>query len=228
MSEKKPVKNKKEKVQKIGKSRYSLLIILVMVVLIGIPTYILGDILYNAYLRQGEPIVGDRYETDLSPAITDAQRNTIDTTVSAFEEVESVSVYLQTSTFKVFVDVKPDVLLENYEGLTTRVYETVLSTLSKDTYFSQSGGQKMYDLEISVYNQTERVEGEDYHFYHLVLNSAMDEPLIQDVGNAKNQEVADRLRYEQALRDLGDLAPQPETEEETETETENNSTEETP
>lgn len=208
---KKPIK-KKQKAKKVGKSRYSLIIILVMLVLLAIPVYILGDILYNAYIRQGVPIVGDRYEGDLEPAITKDQLNSIKASIEEFQEAEEVSVNVQTSTLKIFVDVKSDVLSENYEGIVTRAYESVLQTLPKETYLTGVGAKKMYDLEISVFNQINRVEGEAFYFYHLTKTSTMDEPIIQDVANAKNQEVADRLRYEQALRDLGESGETPQEE----------------
>ncbi|NLC42171.1 MAG: hypothetical protein GX775_04900 [Erysipelothrix sp.] len=205
-------KTKKTKAKKVGTSRYSLLIIAVMVVLLAIPLYIVGDILYNAYIRQGVPIVGNRYDGDLDPAITNEQMNTLKSQLQAFEEIERVDINLQTSTLKIFLDVKPDVLHENYTPLMNKAYETVVAALPADVYFTPNGEVTMYDLELSVFNQNERVEGQEFIFFHLLKNATMETPLIQEVSAAKNQEVADRLRYEQALRDLGeDEAPVEET-----------------
>lgn len=203
---------KKQKPKKVGTSRYSLIIIAVMVVLLAIPTYIVGNILYNAYIRQGEPIVGNRFEHDLDPAINSTQVNAIESELQGYEEVERATVNLQTSTFKVFLDVNESVLEENYESIANRAYETIVKTLPVDTYFTAKSGQHMYDLEISVFNQVERMDDESFIYFHLTKNSTMDNPIIQQVSVAKNQEVADRLRTEQSLRDLGESVEEPEPE----------------
>lgn len=203
MSEKKTT-NKKKKTPKRGRSNYSILIIIVMVVMLAIPTFVVGKILYDAYIRTGTPLFGDRYVGDLDPAITQQQKNTIDTNITAFQEVEDVSVNLQSSTLKVFVDVRSDVLRENYQELTQRAYDTVIETLPVETYFTASGAKKMYDVEILVYRQIDRVEDDEFILFSLIKNSTMETPDIQDISVAKDQEVADQLRYDQAIRDLGD------------------------
>lgn len=212
MSQKQTKTKKTKKTVKVGRSRYSLIIIVLMLVLIAFPLYILGDIIYNAYIGQGSPIVGERFEGDLDPAITEANRSDIKEALEAYEEVEKVTITMQTSQLKVYVDIKDDVLSENYQPLIERAYATIQEVLPVETYFSSTDNQRMYDLELSMFNVTSRPTSEEaeFIFFNLVKNSSMEEPIIQDIANAKNQEVADRIRYEQALKDLeGQLPTEP-------------------
>ena len=97
---KKPVTGTAKKHKKKELDR-STVILITGLVLIAIPCLILGWILISASLDTGTPILGDRFQGDLDPAITSEQISQIETQVASEGSVDSVTVELATATLRI-------------------------------------------------------------------------------------------------------------------------------
>lgn len=191
--------NTKEK-KKMSKGAIALI---VGIIIILIPCSVFGYILISASLKNHEPVIGNRYDNDLDPAITSDNIAAIQTKVSALDKVEKCTVELTTSQLRVNVDCDNSITDEESQLLVDVVYQTVSKELSVSTYFTSTSTKKMYDLAINVYNE---IGSEDFIYYLLTKNSNMTEPSVQLVSVAKNESIASELRGESS--DLGETGLQ--------------------
>lgn len=203
-TEKKP-ENKKVSGNK-GKKKISAstIIIIVGILVICIPFVILGSILISASKATGTPVLGNRYENDLNPAITEEQLTAIESKVASDNQVESVNVKLVTATLRIYVDMQDSLNEEEASALANSVYEAVTSTLDVNTYFTKTGTKKMYDLEIHLYNNMDLSGSEQYLYLITTKNSSMSEMSIQVVSSPKDPDVAAQLRKDTYGSDEGE------------------------
>ena len=98
-------KNKKSNNKK-SKTGYSYLNIFLLIgsITIIIPILIFGWILISAASKNG-PIIGNRFENDLNPAITDVQIETLKKDLKKISDVEEVEVNLISATLRINLDV---------------------------------------------------------------------------------------------------------------------------
>ena len=225
MATKKTAKRAKRKVSKAK------IVLLVGIAIILIPCLIFGWILLSAYLKTGTPIVGNRYENDLNPQITSEQLKQVESNVKGINGVESCNVELTTATMRVYADVNDSYGDDQVAEVANQVYNTVNNTLSVGTYFTRNETEKMYDLEIHVYNLDKNRDQGGFSYVILNKNSNMEEPRTQVVSKALDEELAQRLRDDVEAKnnptptpDEGDLTlggeepeatPEPEATEET-------------
>lgn len=193
MSEKN-VKTKKQKKAPSNKGgKYSLLIIFVMVVLIAIPSFLVGSIIYDSYMRTGVPTVGQRFENDLVNKITEDNLKQLESSLGTVDNVESVSVELQSATLKVYVNVEDSFEKEGYPDLTKQVYDQLLTILSIEKYFTSNGNVKNYDLEITVFQNSSKLSKETGPYFVLLKNAPMPEPKVYNYGDPLNPELVKNL-----------------------------------
>lgn len=193
MSEKN-VKTKKQKKAPSNKGgKYSLLIIFVMVVLIAIPSFLVGSIIYDSYMKTGVPTVGQRFENDLVNKITEDNLKQLESSLGTVDNVESVSVELQSATLKVYVNVEDSFEKEGYPDLTKRVYDQLATILSIEKYFTFSGNVKNYDLEITVFQNSSKLSKETGPYFVLLKNAPMPEPKVYNYGDPLNPELVKNL-----------------------------------
>ncbi|MCF0109705.1 MAG: hypothetical protein HUJ57_06490 [Erysipelotrichaceae bacterium] len=225
MATKKTAKRAKRKVSKAK------IVLLVGIAIILIPCLIFGWILLSAYLKTGTPIVGNRYENDLNPQITSEQLKQVESNVKGINGVENCNVELTTATMRVYADVNDSYGDDQVAEVANQVYNTVNNTLSVGTYFTRNETEKMYDLEIHVYNLDKNRDQGGFSYVILNKNSNMEEPRTQVVSKALDEELAQRLRDDVEAKnnptptpDEGDLTlggeepeatPEPEATEET-------------
>lgn len=225
MATKKTAKRAKRKVSKAK------IVLLVGIAIILIPCLIFGWILLSAYLKTGTPIVGNRYENDLNPQITSEQLKQVESNVKGINGVENCNVELTTATMRVYADVNDSYGDDQVTEVANQVYNTVNNTLSVGTYFTRNETEKMYDLEIHVYNLDKNRDQGGFSYVILNKNSNMEEPRTQVVSKALDEELAQRLRDDVEAKnnptptpDEGDLTlggeepeatPEPEATEET-------------
>ena len=225
MATKKTAKRAKRKVSKAK------IVLLVGIAIILIPCLIFGWILLSAYLKTGTPIVGNRYENDLNPQITSEQLKQVESNVKGINGVENCNVELTTATMRVYADVNDSYGDDQVTEVANQVYNTVNNTLSVGTYFTRNETEKMYDLEIHVYNLDKNRDQGGFSDVILNKNSNMEEPRTQVVSKALDEELAQRLRDDVEAKnnptptpDEGDLTlggeepeatPEPEATEET-------------
>lgn len=193
MSEKN-VKTKKQKKAPSNKGgKYSLLIIFVMVVLIAIPSFLVGSIIYDSYMKTGVPTVGQRFETDLVNKISKDNLKQLESSLGTVDNVESVSVELQSATLKVYVNVEDSFEKEGYPDLTKQVYDQLATILSIEKYFTSSGNVKNYDLEITVFQNSSKLSKETGPYFVLLKNAPMPEPKVYNYGDPLNPELVKNL-----------------------------------
>jgi hypothetical protein len=188
------------KKRKISKIHWPTVILILSLVLIAIPTVAIGKVLYDAFAATGTPLFGKRFETDLNPAITQQQLVELENKVSAEALVDDVKITLISATLRVNVDVSDEITHDQLKALATSLYSHVVTVFPPQTYFKMNENSKMYDLELHIYNNLELKDEDSYKYLIFLLNSVMEEPLIQLVSDPKNpeyvKELYDRLNSE--------------------------------
>ena len=204
MTQKKTTVKKKT----ISKIHWPTVILILSLVLLSIPTVVIGKVLYDAFAATGTPLFGNRYDMDLNPAITEDQLTELKIKLSSEELVENVTATLISASLRISVDVRDDITLEQLTPLATTLYSHVVTVLPVETYFKLNETSKMYDLEVHIYNSLELKDDESYKYLIFVLNSIMEEPLIQLVSDPKNpefvQELYDQLKEDEELEEETD------------------------
>ena len=199
MSSKKRVKSKsvnsgKRKFMNIRWDRPKITLLFCSIALL-IPMIFFVYVLFSAYANTGKPILGNRFNGDLDPAIQSSEITTVQSDISRLENVEEVNLVLKIATVRIYVVVSEVVEKESYAEIASMVYEEAIKTWPEDKYFSVINGlQKQYDIEIHVLNTMTDVNSENFTYYILVKNSSMAEPLGQLVSEAINPELAIALR----------------------------------
>ena len=171
-------------------------LVLVLLVLL-IPTILLGSILYDTLEDSSKPVVGERYENELDPAITEDQLTQIKTTLEGFVGVESIEVNLKTARVAILINTNDDVGHDGIKNIIQQAYIKVNEVLPVGTYFTNrelfdetkndTTIVKMYDLQIDAYNV---VEGDNQIHYVVSKTGAQKTELLQCVSSAKDSEVA--------------------------------------
>lgn len=205
MSEKKIEKKKKKKLST------SALVLIISCIIIAIPVIIFLFIIISSSLKNNVPNVGDRFKNDLNPAITESQQESIISDVKTISGVEDCEVVLTTAQLRINVDAKDSLSELEAEDIGIHTFEAVNKNLPVGTYFTQSSdGQRMYDLEITVYNFVPETNTDpNWVCLKLTKNSSMEKETIELVSEPKNPELAKELNGETAQSE------EPETKEET-------------
>lgn len=171
-------------------------ILILGVLVIMIPVIYLLSILLGAAKVSNVPINGNRFEGERTVEITTDQMSSLEAEIEKISGVEDCKTELRVATLRVYVDVSDSLSKEEYEGLLMQVYEKIDSALPVGTYFTASGSVRQYDLEIHTYNSLELKEGEEFIYRILVKNSNMETYQINEVSDARNEELAKELRGE--------------------------------
>lgn len=181
-------KKKTVKKSNLSKIHWPAVILILSLVIIAIPSVVIGKVLYDAFAATGIPAFGNRFEMDLDPKITKDQVDELEDLLSSESLVEGVSVTLISASLRVNVDVTDDITLEQLNALAANVYTKVITKFPRETYFMMKENSKMYDLELHILNNIELKDEESYKYLIFVLNSMMEEPIIQLVSDPKNPE----------------------------------------
>lgn len=192
---------KKETARQIKKKRKTHstgIIFTVCLILVLAPFVVMGWILFSSSMDTGTPVLGNRYEGDLDPAITKSQLSEVESAVKALGNQDDAFVTMKTATLRVYVDIADDANEETANAKADEVYNTVASILDPAVYFTKTDSKKMYDMEIHVYTIPERTDAEGENFVYVIdtKTSNMSEPAKQTVSVAKDQAVADKLRQD--------------------------------
>lgn len=181
------------KKRKISKIHWPTVVLILSLVLIAIPTVAIGKVLYDAFAATGTPLFGNRYDLDLNPKITSEQLSELESKISDEVLVDDVNITLISASLRVNVDVSDEITLEELTTLATALYSHVAAILPVETYFKLNETSKMYDLELHIFNNLELKDDESYKYLIFLLNSVMEEPLIQLVSDPKNPEFVEEL-----------------------------------
>jgi len=181
-------KKKAKKQEKLGFNW----VLFVCMIIIAIPCGLFLWIILSALEDTGTPILGNRFLSDLNPAIQTAQVEQIDQKIEGLDGVEGCEVNLIVATLRIHVDANDALTYDEMQALSMNVYSAVTEVLPVETYFSQFDGQQQYDLEINVYNNLDL--DEDFVMFNVVKNSPMETYLIHDVSTPIDAELAQALR----------------------------------
>ncbi len=169
-------------------------VLVVGIIVLLIPVFIFGYLIYNATSGTGAPSFGNRFNNDLTPAITKDQITVVETAFKAMPSVESVSVNLKSATLRINVDTVDTLDEAGVKTLTTNIYDTLQATLPTATYFTADETKKMYDLEISVFNFKDGKDKANYFYFIITKNANMEKWAIQEVSKPLNPALAQQLK----------------------------------
>ena len=193
---------KKVKVRK--KSHLTGVVFWICFLLLAVPVGILGWILLSSQQDSGAPVLGNRYDGDLDPAIHKTQLEQVEAAVQSIDGVESTFVTMPTATLRVYADIRDYDNAESANWIADQIYGKIASVLEPSVYFTQHDGKKMYDLEVHVYT-TDNGESDNFVYVIGTKTSSMEGMVNQVVSEPVDAEVAQKLR--------DSLNPQPEPEE---------------
>ncbi len=166
----------------------------VCLVLLAAPFVVLGWILFSSQMDTGTPVLGNRYEGDLDPAITKTQLEEVKTAVSGVEGVDNASLNMATATLRVYADVSDDADEDTVKAIADQVYEAVAGVLDPAVYFTQADGKKMYDLEVHTFTLVKQSEEDNFVYAIKTKTSAMGKPITNIVSKPRNAKLAQKLR----------------------------------
>ena len=166
----------------------------ICLILIIAPLAILGWILMSSYMDSGTPVLGNRYEGDLDPAITKDQMAEVETAIGELSDIEAYSVQMVTATMRVYVDIPDSWNVDQAKEKSKEVYKTVQKILDTDVYFTQQDGKKMYDLEVHVYNLTENRDSDEFVYVIRNKTSSMPKSRVAVVSEPRDAALAEQLR----------------------------------
>ena len=178
----------------------------VCLILILAPAIYFGWMLASTYMDSHSPVLGNRYENDLNPAITKDQLKQVDEAVGKLDGVTGHSVHLATGTLRVYIDLADDATYDVVQSVSESAYAAVTGILDPNVYFSQGNDMKMYDLEIHTSNIPDGRDAEYFVYGIYTKTSAMSAPQYQLVSYPKNPEVAQSLRDAVAARKAAEAA----------------------
>lgn len=170
------------------------IVLIVGIVVIMIPVFIFGYLLYGATMGTGKPLFGSRFTNDLNPPITAAQVTSVQTAIKELPGVEADTVNLKSATLRISVDTIDTLDEAGVKALTTKIYETIETVVPVATYFIADDAKKMYDLEISVYNLKDGKDKPNYFYFIITKNAKMLKWEIQEVSIPLNPALAQQLR----------------------------------
>ena len=179
--------------------------IYVPIIIIAIPFIIFAIALISASMNSNKVINGNRYRNDLDPAIEQTSIDDTKSAISSMTNVENADVILKTSQLRIIIDVNDSLSSEEYESLINDAYSKVNEIIPISTYFTKkTTGEKMYDLEITAYNQL--TNDDTLIMYSLVKNSTMEEPIISLTSDPKDPDLVEelKLKEQQALEGTND------------------------
>ena len=202
MANTKTTQTKKRSARKKRTGHFTGFLFWICLILLVTPPAVLGWILYSSQQDTGKPVLGNRYDGDLDPAITKDQMTAIENGVAGLEGIEAYRVEMPTATLRVYADIADDAGADAVRGKADEIYGVITSVLDPSVYFTQADGKKMYDVEVHVYNHQKSEETDDDGFVYVIKSksSSMGEPRSQLVSEPVNAELAQKLRDETAQR----------------------------
>ena len=128
--------------KKKNKTHRTGILFTICLILVLAPFVVLGWILFSSSMDTGTPVLGNRFEGDLDPAITKNQMNDVESAVKALGGQDNAFVTMTTATLRVYVDVADDANEETVNAKADEVYNTVASILDPAVYFTKTDSKK--------------------------------------------------------------------------------------
>lgn len=169
-------------------------------VVILIPCLILLYIILGTKEKAGEPVVGDRFETQLNPAISEQQLNEVKSALT-YSNAENVEVNLISATLRITINASDDISYDDAVALMDDAYDKTIGVIPVDPYFTNVKGSddkvktKMYDIEVQVYNVLKDQNPNNIDLIYLVKakSAGSSDAQFNVFSKPKNSDVADGL-----------------------------------
>lgn len=189
--------SKKKKKAKAGGGKSKILYWIAGIVIL-IPVLLLGWIYLSAKESSGSPTVGSRFDNSLNPAITEEQLDKVKSAMK-LDGVESVEVNLISATLRINIDTKDDASSAKVKSIMNEAYDKVNDILPIKKYFTNNDSDKMYDLEVHVYNfiPDDKHSADDQIYKIKTKTAAAKKPNVSTPSSPKNKSVAEKLLKQQ-------------------------------
>lgn len=184
----KAVETTTKKTKKKRKPNY---ILIVGIIVMMIPVIALGVILVSSLEERGVPVVENRFENSLNPAITDEMMTQIN--AISVPNAEKIEATLITGTLRISVDMNNDATWEQIYAANDDVVAQLNAIAPFDVYFTNHDGIKMYDVEIHTYNLIPSEGEETAQIYTIYTKTGGGEGVFNVVSSPKDEEVANEL-----------------------------------
>lgn len=187
-NKKKPKKKKpKRKVNRVRD--WSFIAIVVSLLIILIPTAYMGVTLYRAYSDTSRPIIGSRFDNDLSPKVEEEQVTEIQTKLEALDGVGNVTVELTTATFRIYLELPAESAKETFSGKASEAQSILYEVLNEEEYFTADESKLQYDYEIYAHDAL----GDETIVYLLNKSSRMESANSQFLSDPVSQDMVDEV-----------------------------------
>ncbi|MBE6129521.1 MAG: hypothetical protein E7185_09625 [Erysipelotrichaceae bacterium] len=202
MANTKTTQTKKRSARKKRTGHFTGFLFWICLILLVTPPAVLGWILFSSQQDTGKPVLGNRYDGDLDPAITKDQMTAIENGVAGLDGIEAYWVEMPTATLRVYANIDDGAGADAVRSKADEIYGVITSVLDPSVYFTQADGKKMYDVEVHVFNHWKSEETDDDGFVYVIKSksSSMSEPRSQLVSEPLDAELAQQLRDETAQR----------------------------
>ncbi|CAM3592669.1 hypothetical protein ERUR111494_01700 [Erysipelothrix urinaevulpis] len=180
-----------------GKRDWSFYAIVVSLIIILIPTLIVGVTLFRATRGTGKPIIGHRFDNDLAPKIEKDDMSALQQSLESIKGVEKVNVELKTATLRIYLDMPQESDKKAVEAAANEAEKILNSKFDPKQYFSAEGSKLQYDYEIYTYNEL----SEDSLIYIINKTSRMTKANKQYLSEPVSKEMRDELLEIQNNRD---------------------------
>ena len=113
--------------------------------------------------------------------------------------VESVEVNLISATLRINIDTKDDASSAKVKSIMNEAYDKVNDILPIKKYFTNNDSDKMYDLEVHVYNfiPDDKHSADDQIYKIKTKTAAAKKPNVSTPSSPKNKSVAEKLLKQQ-------------------------------
>lgn len=178
--------------QKFKKILESKMTTAIAIVILLTPFLIFGFIIYRDSSQTGAPVVGDRFENGLNPAITKEQLSEVESKLDD-ELITNKKVLLKSATLRIYLEVDLATSKEQIKELAEKTYASTIEVLPLEPYFTLEGNRKQYDLEIHVYNNVEDRDTEEFVYYQIMKSSNLEEFVGEFLTDTKDPEFRDEV-----------------------------------
>lgn len=174
------------------KSSLASKVIIISLIILAIPTSFVAYTGIKSLMGRGTPVVGNRFSNDQDPKISNKDVQALEEELSASIAGPQFKVELASATLRIYA-LDASITTDTMEGLQKSIYDVVTTRFSEETYFTKSGTQKQYDLEIHTFNEAKPSDEskENFQYGIYVKNSSVEKPYSQVLSQPLSQSTVD-------------------------------------
>lgn len=155
---------------------------------LAVPATIFYNIAMETKEIAGNPVIGDRFVSDLQPRITNAQVNELTSLIQGVDPlITETIVNLRAATLRVHVLTEITITQEQLTTLIVSIKDTIFAKLPQNEYFTASIDRMQYDIEIHIKTTEDRLH-EAYRYIIASKSAQVSSFIVQEVSTPKNPE----------------------------------------